>query len=98
MRTKEQVVTLLESVLGIAGRLHDAADGMPLLGAIPELDSMAVATVLTALEEHFGFLIDDDEIDGSAFATIGSLVAFVDAKLAESNAQGSDISLSIPQA
>ncbi len=98
MRTKEQVVTLLESVLGIAGRLHDAADGMPLLGAIPELDSMAVATVLTALEEHFGFLIDDDEIDGSAFATIGSLVAFVDAKLAESNVQGSDISLSIPQA
>lgn len=98
LRTKEQVVTLLESALGIAGRFDDAGDGMPLLGAIPELDSMAVATVLTALEERFGFLIDDDEIDGSAFATIGSLVAFVDAKLAESNAQGSDVSLSIPQA
>ena len=91
MRTKEQVVTLLQSALGITGRFDDAGDGMPLLGAIPELDSMAVATVLTALEERFGFLIDDDEIDGSAFATIGSLVAFVDAKLAESRAQ-------IPQA
>lgn len=98
LRTKEQVVALLESVLGIEGRLHNATDGMPLLGAIPELDSMAVATVLTALEERFGFLIDDDEIDGSAFATIGSLVSFVDAKLADSNAQGDDVSLSIRQA
>ena len=81
LQTKEQVVMLLEGVLGIDGRLHDASDSTPLLGAIPELDSMAVATVLTALEERFGFYIDDDEIDGSAFATVGSLVSFVEGKL-----------------
>jgi acyl carrier protein len=42
---------------------------------------MAVATLITSLEEHFGFAVDDDEIDGSTFATVGSLVAFVKTKL-----------------
>jgi acyl carrier protein len=79
---KQQVVGLLENVLGIEGRLRHCTDDTPLLGAIPELDSMAVAGVLTGLEERFGFYIDDDEIDGSAFATVGSLVSFVEGKLA----------------
>ncbi len=82
MAVRLQVLNLLEHVLGIEGRLRDCADDAPLLGAIPELDSMAVASVLTGLEERFGFLIDDDEIDGSAFATVGSLVSFVEGKLA----------------
>jgi acyl carrier protein len=42
---------------------------------------MAVANVLTSLEERFGFMIDDDEVDGSMFATVGSLTAFVESKL-----------------
>jgi acyl carrier protein len=42
---------------------------------------MAVATLITSLEDHFGFVVDDDEIDGSTFATIGSLVEFVQSKL-----------------
>ncbi len=66
-----------------AQRLH--ADS-PLLGAIPELDSMAVATVITSLEERFGFMVADDEIDGSTFATVGTLTAFVKSKLADSAA------------
>ncbi len=53
----------------------------PLLGAIPELDSMAVVTVITTLEEHFGIVVEDDEIDGSTFATVGSLVEFVKSKI-----------------
>jgi acyl carrier protein len=53
----------------------------PLLGAIPELDSMAVVTVITTLEDRFGFAVADDEIDGSIFATAGSLVAFVASKI-----------------
>lgn len=93
MRTREQVAVLLESVLGINGRLTHAADDTPLLGAIPELDSMAVATVLTALEERFDFIIDDDEIDGAAFATLGSLVAFVQGKLDALHPQDSDAPL-----
>lgn len=49
----------------------------PLLGALPELDSMAVVSLLGALEEHFGFVVDDDEISASTFETLGSLAAFV---------------------
>ncbi len=53
----------------------------PLLGAIPELDSMAVVNVITALEERFGISVADDEIGAATFATLGSLSAFVEQKL-----------------
>jgi acyl carrier protein len=53
----------------------------PLLGAIPELDSIAVVGVISTLEERFGFTIDDDELDGSNFATVGALSDFVSGKL-----------------
>ncbi|MDD5124128.1 MAG: phosphopantetheine-binding protein [Methylovulum sp.] len=53
-----------------------------MLGSIPEFDSMAVVSIITALENRFGFIVDDDEIDASIFATVGSLVAFVEQKLA----------------
>ena len=51
------------------------------MGALPELDSMAVVTVITTLEDRFGFSVADDEIDGSVFATVGSLTEFVRSKL-----------------
>ena len=54
-----------------------------LLGNIPELDSMAVVNVITALEEHFGIAVDDDEISAEAFETLGSLTRFVEQKLAQ---------------
>ena len=66
--------------LGDAGRALDA--GSPLLGAIPELDSMAVINLITALEEHFGITVEDDEISADTFETLGSLAAFVAHKLA----------------
>lgn len=53
-----------------------------LFGALPELDSMAVAGILTELEDRLGILIDDDEVDGEMFATFGALTAFVRAKVA----------------
>jgi acyl carrier protein len=43
---------------------------------------MAVVAILTALEDQFGITVDDDEVDAALFETVGSLVAFVDAKLA----------------
>lgn len=42
---------------------------------------MAVVSVITSLEERFGISVEDDELDGSTFATVGSLVDFVEAKL-----------------
>lgn len=82
MKLDEQILQSLETSLNI--RLDRAKIGpdSPLLGAIPEFDSMAVVALLTHLEEKYGFSIDDDEIDGSVFATIGSLTQFVREKLA----------------
>ena len=53
----------------------------PLLGAIPEFDSMAIVTVLTSVEETFGIEIDDDEVSADIFETFGSLVEFVESKV-----------------
>ena len=66
--------------LGPAGRALDA--NARLLGAIPELDSMAVVNLITALEEHFGIAVEDDEISADTFETLGTLAAFVARKLA----------------
>ncbi len=82
MDVQAEVVNILENVLNLGGRSATFGPGTALLGSLPELDSMAVATVITSLEEHFGFVIDDDEIDGSAFTTVKSLVDFVQGKLA----------------
>jgi len=66
--------------LGQAGEALGAAS--PLLGSLPELDSMAVVNLIGALETHFGIVIEDDDIDAATFETLGSLAAFVAAKLA----------------
>lgn len=82
LNIKHETVAVLEEILGLKGRSAGFSEQTPLLGAIPELDSMAVIAVITTLEERFGFSIDDDEIDGATFATLGSLVAFVERKVA----------------
>jgi acyl carrier protein len=55
----------------------------PLLGGLPELDSMAVVHVLAALEEQFGIIVADDDVSAETFATFGSLADFVESKLAD---------------
>ncbi len=81
MSLETDVLRLLDDVLGLGGRARNFGPDTQLLGALPELDSMAVVGLLTALEERYGFVIEDDEIDGSAFASVASLTAFVQAKL-----------------
>lgn len=81
MDSMTEVIGTLRSVLNLGERSTRFELSTPLLGAIPELDSMAVVSLLTSLEERFGFTIEDDEVDGKIFATVGSLVAFVDSKL-----------------
>ena len=73
---------VVDEVLSLNGRSAAFTRDTPLLGAIPELDSMAVVTLITSLEEQFGLTVDDDDLDGSTFATVGSLSDFVSAKLA----------------
>lgn len=76
-----EVLSLLDEVLSLKGRAQSFTLDTPLLGALPELDSMAVVALITGLEERFGFMVDDDEIDGSAFASVESLATFVQDKL-----------------
>ncbi len=75
------VLHTLDDVLSLGGRALGWTRDTPLLGAVPELDSMAVVTLITSLEERFGLTVDDDEIDGATFGSVGSLVDFVVAKL-----------------
>jgi acyl carrier protein len=78
-RFEDEVVGILRGTLGeAAGALGPSS---PLLGVIPELDSMAVVAILTAIEERFGVSVDDDEVDGTTFASVASLTQFVRAKV-----------------
>jgi acyl carrier protein len=74
---------LLSDVLGLSQeQVATMDDDTELFGALPELDSMAVAGLLTELEDRLDIMIDDDEVDGELFATFGNLVAFAKAKVA----------------
>ena len=81
MDVTQEVIRVLDEVLSLNGRGAAFTRETHLLGAIPELDSMAVVSLITSLEEHFGLTVDDDDMDGSTFATIGSLTDFVSGKL-----------------
>ncbi|MBK1672755.1 MULTISPECIES: acyl carrier protein [Ectothiorhodospira] len=81
--TIDQIKNLLDSLLGLNGRAASFDESTALLGNVPELDSMAVVTIITSLEEQFGIMVDDDEISAETFETLGSLTEFVDRKLAE---------------
>jgi acyl carrier protein len=80
LNARAEVLKVLDDVLSLKGRTAGFSDRTPLLGSVPELDSMAVASVITALEERFGFTIEDDELSGATFESVGSLVTFVESK------------------
>ncbi len=80
MDALKEVTRVLDEVLSLNGRAAQFTRETPLLGAIPELDSMAVVTLITTLEERFGISVDDDDIDGSTFASVGALADFVSAR------------------
>ncbi|AXB76953.1 acyl carrier protein [Novosphingobium barchaimii LL02] len=72
---------ILTDVLGLKPGQADAFDAdTGLFGHLPELDSMAVAGLLTELEDRLDIMIEDDEIDGEMLETYGGLLAFAEAK------------------
>lgn len=83
MTTRQRLLSLLDRTLNLEGRSASFSDDTPLIGALPELDSIGVVSLLTAFEEQFGIAVEDDEIDGSIFQSFGTLLSFVEAKLAE---------------
>lgn len=66
-------------VLGEGAEALEASS--PLLGAIPELDSVGVVSVLTVLEEEFDIIVEDDEISAEVFKTLGNLTEFIQRKI-----------------
>ena len=81
MTTFERVVGILRDTLQLGGRASALKPDSPLLGGIPEFDSMAVVTVVTMLEDELGITVDDDELSADVFTTVGTLVEFVERKL-----------------
>ncbi len=74
----ESVRRILRDALQLGKRADTLNSDSALLGAIPELDSMAVVTILTLFEEEFGIEVNDDDISAETFATVGSLARFLE--------------------
>ena len=87
-RGRDRSVTVIEDIKAVLGRTLQLGPKVTqfnaataLFGSIPEFDSMAVVTVVAALEERFGIVVEDDEITADVFETVGSLSRFVEGKL-----------------
>lgn len=81
MTTFDDVKNILCNTLQLGTRGDQIKLNSPLAGAFAELDSMSLVALLTNIEEHFGFEIEDDEINGEIFESVANLVDFVDSKL-----------------
>jgi len=77
MVTQDDVIRVVTDVLQIGDRSDGFGPDTALLGELPEFDSMAVVSIITAFEDEYGLVVDDDDITAEVFATIGSLHNFV---------------------
>ena len=81
----EQLKSIIADVLGIdAEQADELNDESGLFGHLPELDSMAVAGLLTEMEDRLDIVIEDDDVDGEMLETYGGLLSFTEAKVIES--------------
>jgi len=82
MDTLARVRNILRDTLNLGNRADRLTADSPLLGGLPEFDSMAVVSVVTMIEDELGVTIEDDELSADVFATVGTLVEFVSQKAA----------------
>jgi len=80
--TLEAVRAALIGALDLPQRPEEIQEDTALFGSLPELDSLGVLSLVSALEERFDITVDDDEFGAEIFETLGSLTAFVESKLA----------------
>jgi acyl carrier protein len=81
MDTDKFVKNLLQHALHLGEEVTLFNDSTPLLGSLPELDSIGVVNIITMIEDQLGCSIEDDEINAEVFETFGSLVSFIENKL-----------------
>ena len=72
---------LLIDTLSLDMDVAEMSDDTLLLGDIPEFDSMAIVSVITAIEEEFGFMAEDDDLSAEVFESVSSLIAFVEERI-----------------
>jgi acyl carrier protein len=77
----QDVKAVLVETLGVEDRAETLHAGTPLLGSLPELDSMAVLELVLTLEQHFGIVIEGEDVTAEVFETLATLTAFVNDKL-----------------
>ena len=82
MDYSQQVAAILCDALQINTPL--TADS-PLLGHLPELDSMAIVSVIEHLESHYGIMFEDDEISADHFETVGTLAELITQKVSNTS-------------
>jgi acyl carrier protein len=83
---RQPVADILYTVLGLSPEQLSLSDETLLLGVVPELDSMAIMAIVTAIEADLGTRIDDDEINAEVFLNFATLCQFY-LRLANQNAQ-----------
>lgn len=74
MKILQSVLQILDGELHLRGAALAFTTDTKLRGSLPQLDSMAIVSVITALEEQLGFEFPEDRLDGAIFETVGSLV------------------------
>ncbi|MCY4421301.1 MAG: phosphopantetheine-binding protein [Gammaproteobacteria bacterium] len=77
----KQVLEVLAESLPLPEVTYEMGEQAPLLGAIPELDSMAITSIISALEERFEIAFDDEDLDAEAFQTVGTLRDLIASKM-----------------
>ncbi|PZF85485.1 acyl carrier protein [Jiangella anatolica] len=80
--TLDTVRTVLIEALDLGQRPEDLHEDTALFGSLPELDSLGVLALVSALEDRFDITVADDEFDADLFETLGTLTRFVESKLA----------------
>ena len=80
--TQSAVLSILDRELNLNGRARAFTAETRLRGALPQLDSMAIVSLISALEGELGFEFPEDQLDGAIFETVGSLTACVERILA----------------
>ena len=69
--TFDQVKDLVAEALGIEDRIASMDATTPLLGEMPELDSLAVVEIAAGIEDRFHFQVDDTNFTAEVFETLG---------------------------
>lgn len=86
MNILDSVRKILDSELSLNGKALAFTEDTKLRGTLPQLDSMAIVSVITALEDQLGFEFPEDQLDGAVFESVGSLVDCVTRLLAADTA------------